>query len=445
MAAKKNRKDLKIRVEFRKNRGARTRKSDLTREVLRESFQEDELLREERVRGKGELWRQRTIRVKMEESEDSQLQEDGRCLSFSHGSRGEDLTPRLRVAENAKQGIVLRVHGLNTLVEDIASGVLYRCTVRRLLKTLSTSQRHVVVAGDTVVFRLTSGKTEAVSTEYSYIEKDLQEVSPYDESFGMEHLQEGVIERINARHGCLCRTSRGRMHTLVANIDQAILVASAACPGLKPNLLDRMIIMAEKMGVRPVLCINKVDLVEKLSLMPLLGVYARMGYDTLLVSTLTGEGIPRLRRILRQPGVRSVITGQSGVGKSSLLNAVEEGLNLRTCTVSEENEKGRHTTSAAELIKLTGGGYVVDTPGIRQFELWDVVPAEVAGYFRDIRPYASLCRFSDCTHTHEIDCAVKEAVEEGFVDERRYKNYCQIMTGNVESEKSADGSDDELE
>ncbi len=408
--AKKKGKSQKIRVDFRKNRAGRTRgDADLTRDVQQERFQEDETLKEERIRGKGAIFRQRTIHV-----EENAAGPAGETLLAK-----DALASQLRVAEDARPGVVLRVHGLNTLVEDAATGRLYRCAVRRLLRTLATSHRHVVVTGDSVLFR----PVDAESRDSEY--------APHDPDFTMETLPEGIIERVEARHGCLCRTSRGRLHTLVANIDQAILVASAAAPGLKPNLIDRMIIMTEKMGIRPVLCINKADLVDKTRLMPLLGMYARMGYASLLVSAVTGEGVPQLCQLLKQPGVRSVVTGQSGVGKSSLLNAVEPGLNLLTREVSEENEKGRHTTSAAQLIKLTGGGYVVDTPGIRQFELWDVVPAEVANFFRDIRPYCSLCRFPDCTHTHEIDCAVKEAVEENYIDARRYMNYCQIMAGDV--------------
>jgi ribosome biogenesis GTPase len=162
--------------------------------------------------------------------------------------------------------------------------------------------------------------------------------------------------------------------------------------------------------------------------MPLVGVYAQLGYDVLLVSATAGIGIDRLRDWLA--GAQSVVTGQSGVGKSSLLNAVEPGLDLRVQAVSGETQKGRHTTTTAELIPLSFGGYVVDTPGIRQFQLWDVIPEEVAGFFRDLRPYVSRCRFPDCTHTHEDNCAVKDAVADGWVDTRRYESYVQIRSGD---------------
>jgi ribosome biogenesis GTPase len=155
-----------------------------------------------------------------------------------------------------------------------------------------------------------------------------------------------------------------------------------------------------------------------------------MGYQVLLLSAKSGFGIPRLPRLLRDQ--ESVVVGQSGVGKSSLLNAVDESLHLRVEPVSRDTEKGRHTTTTAQLLPLAFGGYVVDTPGIRQFQLWDVIPEEVAGFYRDLRPYVNHCRFPDCTHTHEDDCAVKNAVADGRLDERRYKSYCGLFLGEMD-------------
>jgi ribosome biogenesis GTPase len=128
-------------------------------------------------------------------------------------------------------------------------------------------------------------------------------------------------------------------------------------------------------------------------------------------------------------GRESVVAGQSGVGKSSLLNAVDPDLQLPVMAVSEENEKGRHTTTVARLLPLCCGGYVVDTPGVRQFQLWDVIGEEMPGYYRDLRSYVSLCRFPDCTHTHEEACAVKDAVADGRLDKRRYESYCHLFSG----------------
>jgi ribosome biogenesis GTPase len=178
------------------------------------------------------------------------------------------------------------------------------------------------------------------------------------------------------------------------------------------------------------ICINKADLVDPASLEPLVGVFSQMGYPTLLVSARTGLNIDRLRRAVI--GRQSAVAGQSGVGKSSLLNAIEPGLHRRVAEVSRETQKGRHTTTSAQLVPLAAGGYVVDTPGLRQLQLWDVIPEEVAGYFRDLRPLVSRCRFPDCTHTHEEGCAVKEAVADDLLDERRYESYCHMFAGDLE-------------
>ncbi|HID75552.1 MAG TPA: ribosome small subunit-dependent GTPase A [Planctomycetaceae bacterium] len=373
-------KKRKIRAPFRKNRGDRPRRGDWRRRVDQEEIEADELPPEERISGKGELARRRTVVV--------------------HEGRQTEESPwpiELAVDESrCRRGRVLSVHGLLCRVES--DGEVYQCAVRRLLKSLATDQRHVVAVGDRVLFRPAEGS----------------------------ELREGIIERIEPRRGSLCRNIRGRRQVIVTNVDQVLIVTSAAEPRLKPNLIDRMLVAAEKAGIYPVICINKVDLVERTSLVPLMGVYSQMGYQVLLLSAETGFGIERLRRLLA--GRQSVVAGQSGVGKSSLLNAVDPQLSLPVAEVSVETQKGRHTTSTAQLLPLAGGGYVVDTPGIRQFELWDVIPEEVAGFYRDLRPYVSYCRFPDCTHTHETDCAVKSAVADGRVDERRYESYRHLVS-----------------
>jgi ribosome biogenesis GTPase len=369
----------KVRADFRKNREPRAREKKIGREFVDMESPAADVPLAERVSGKGEITRKRTL------AGAEIVEDDAGTLVLPEVDR---TTCRL--------GRVLRVQGLLSVVRDERGGT-FQCATRRLLKTLATDQRHVVAAGDVVWFR------------------------PEGEAAG-------IIERVEPRRGVVSRTSRGRQHVLVANVDQLIIVASAAEPRLKPNLIDRLLVTAERGGIRPVICINKIDLVEAADLMPLVGVYAQLGYEVLLLSALTGVGIARLRDALS--GEESVVSGQSGVGKSSLLNAVEPGLDLRVQTVSEETQKGRHTTSTADLIPLSFGGYVVDTPGIRQFQLWDVIPEEVAGFFRDLRPYVSRCRFPDCTHTHEVDCAVKDAVADGWIDARRYESYVQIRSGD---------------
>ena len=331
------------------------------------------------VSGKGHLSRKRTLAG-------AELAED---------ATGTIILPAVDKTV-CRQGKVLRVQGLVSIVQQ-EDGSQRQCATRRLLKTLHTDQRHVVAAGDNVWIR-PEGKNE------------------------------GIIERVEPRHGILSRTSRGRHHLLVTNVDQVLIVASAAEPRLKPNLIDRYLITAEKAGIEPILCINKVDLVDPAHLQPLVGIYSQLGYRVVLISVLNGCGIASLRTLLN--GRETAVTGQSGVGKSSLLNAIEPGLALRVQSVSGETQKGRHTTTTSELIPLSGGGFVVDTPGIRQFQLWDVIPEEVAGYFREIRPYVSHCRYPDCTHTHEEPCAVKDAVADGYLDVRRYESYLQIHEGD---------------
>lgn len=367
----------KFRTELRKKHESRVRPTDLTRDFQRDETTHDDVRQNERVSGKGDLTRKRTV-VGLETDHESGV------------GVARD------VHSDCLPGRVLSVHGLASVVHT-AGGKLYRCAVRRLLKSLSTDQRHVVAAGDNVWIR------------------------PEGDS-------EGFIERIEPRSSVLSRTSKKRQHVIVANIEQLVIVTSAAEPTIKPNLIDRYFLTAEKINVPAVLCVNKIDLIDPAELQPLMGVYGQLGYEVLFASATTGFGVDRMRQVLTNR--ESVVAGQSGVGKSSLLNMVEPGLGLRVSEVSEENQKGKHTTTTAQLLPLSFGGYVVDTPGIRQFQLWDVEPEEVAGFFRDIHPYANNCRFPDCSHTHEIGCAVKDAVADGRLDARRYESYCHIREGD---------------
>ena len=376
MAKKKQ----KIRADFRKNRGVRARRTDWTRQFDQHRFEEEDPQRQERISGKGELTRKRTV-----------------CGSELDTGDEPGFDVHLEVDQTAcRSGRVLSAHGLLSTVED-DNGDVYQCATRRLLKTLSTDQRHVVAAGDRVLFR------------------PVENTDP----------KEGIIERAEPRRGSICRTSRGRQQIIVTNVDQLLIVSSTAEPRLKPNLIDRLLVTAERSRVRPIVCINKIDQEEPAVVQPLVGVYSQMGYEVLVLSAKTGFGLERFRRVLT--GQESVVAGQSGVGKSSLLNAIDPDLGLRVQPISTGTLKGRHTTATARLLPLACGGYVVDTPGIRQFQLWDVISEEVAGFYRDLRPYVSLCRFPDCTHTHEDDCAVKNAVADGRLDERRYDSYCHLI------------------
>lgn len=375
-------KKKKIRVALRKNRSKPPRQRGWTRDFHEHGFAEEDTHREERVRAKGELSRRRTITL--EESGPAQGHEPAEM-------------PAVDVS-TCLPGRVLRVHGLySTVVTE--DGREYRCSVRRLLKTLATDKRNIVATGDRVWFLPASG-------------------------------DEGVIERIEPRHGLLTRASKGREHVLVANVDQLVIVMSLVEPELKPHLIDRYLASAEQGGIAPVICLNKADLVDPVPYQPLIGLYSQLGIPTLLTSAVTGLGIERLR--LRLRGRQTVFSGQSGVGKSSLLNAVQPGLGLRVREVSETTQKGRHTTTTAELVRLDFGGWVVDTPGLRQFQLWDILPEEVEGFFPEIRPFVPLCAYPDCTHTHEDRCAVKRAVERRLISWHRYESYLGMFTGSAE-------------
>ncbi|MDO4587629.1 MAG: ribosome small subunit-dependent GTPase A [Planctomycetia bacterium] len=392
MSAKKNKKETtsKIRVDFRKNRNERTRITNWTQKFQQNELQNDkeDLSNSERISGKGNLVRKRTI--------------IGTALNRENasGERGDfDILPKID-ANDCFEGRVIRVHGLYSYVED-SKGRLFTCATRRILKTISTDQRQIVVAGDRVLFR------------------DAQ----------LPERLEGIIERVEPRFGTLSRTSRNRKHIIVTNIDQAFIVASAAEPRLKPNLIDRFLVTCDRAGIKPIICINKIDLIDLASLQPLIGVYSQMGYSVIPTSVITGVGVERLKRLMN--GCQSVVVGQSGVGKSSLLNQIDPSLDLKIGKISAENQKGKHTTTTAELLKLTSGGYVVDTPGIRQFMLWDFIPEEVIGFYRDLRPYENLCRFPDCSHTHEDFCAVKDAIADGRLDLRRYESYLALRAGEM--------------
>lgn len=242
----------------------------------------------------------------------------------------------------------------------------------------------------------------------------------------------GLITDIHERRNKLSRRAAGhraeREHVIVANIDRAWGVQAVRLPNINPGFIDRFLVMAEIYEIPAGLVFNKVDLMrttDRDHIESLRALYAELGYPVHMTSATEGTGLEGFREALADK--INVVTGPSGVGKSTLLNAVEPGLEISTGAVSEKTSKGTHTTTHAALHALSGGGYVVDTPGIREFGILDLRPDELAFFFVEFLPYLNECRFDDCTHDHEPGCAIKDAVEAGEISERRYESYLNIL------------------
>jgi ribosome biogenesis GTPase len=212
---------------------------------------------------------------------------------------------------------------------------------------------------------------------------------------------------------------------IAANADQLLIVASWRDPIFWPELADRYLIAAERNNLSPILCLNKIDLAEDVTdYQAALRPYLTLGYRVLFTSALSGDGVSELRDEMR--GRTTVLAGLSGVGKSSLLSAVQPGLQLRSGEVSERSGEGQHITTQVNLFRLDVGGFVIDTPGIREFGLSGLRQAELARFYPEMVAVQGGCRFNDCSHLHEPGCAVQAAVRRGSVSATRYHNYQKI-------------------
>jgi len=245
---------------------------------------------------------------------------------------------------------------------------------------------------------------------------------------------EGMIESVEPRHTRFSRRQPGprgswKEDLVVANVDQVLIVFACADPMPHLRMLDRFLVVAEHNEVEAVVVANKVDLVGLEAARRIFGLYERVGYPLHLVSAREGIGVEELAE--RLIGRTSVVTGPSGVGKSTLLNAIQPGLRIETGVVSAAVGKGRHTTTSAELHALDapGHGYVADTPGLRELGLWQVPPTELAWCFPEMRLYLGGCAFNDCRHLAEPRCAVRAAVEAGTVPTERYDSYRRLRLG----------------
>ena len=234
-----------------------------------------------------------------------------------------------------------------------------------------------------------------------------------------------VVTEVEARSTTLTRRSPGehRPRVIAANVDQAVVVIAAVSPEPNPRLLDRLLVACHHAEIAPIVCVNKVDQGTE-AVETWIGDYQDVGYPVFFVSARTSRGMGNIKRAVA--GRTTLFCGPSGVGKSAILNAVHAGYRLREGSISEATGKGRHTTTTAQLLPLPGGGFVVDTPGIREFGLWDLGPDGLAACFPEFARLSSGCSYRECGHESEPDCAVRAAVEAGRLASRRYSSYLKL-------------------
>lgn len=300
-----------------------------------------------------------------------------------------------------QRGRVIRIRGAEYIVSGDRGDV--HCSLRGKFRLGESLEEVLPVVGDDVEYRI----------ERSTDDRGAR----------------GLIMGISPRRSIFVRSDpSGRMKFRVigANLDYVLIVVSVKSPVLKPRLVDRMIVSAERGGMEPVICVNKTDLARDMSTVyEEMKPYSEMGYCVVYCSALDGTGLDEIRELLR--GRTSMLVGPSGSGKTSIVNSLQPGLELRTGGVSGKTGKGRHTTSHFELHPLDTGGFLGDSPGVREFGVCRIEPVELAHYFRDFVPHLGACRFSTCTHSHEPECGIKEAVERGDISSSRYDSYLRIL------------------
>jgi ribosome biogenesis GTPase / thiamine phosphate phosphatase len=339
-------------------------------------------------------------------------------------------------------GVVLSgTHGIYDVHTD--DGIV-RCTLRGKLKK-EFARAHSAKAVGKMHPSQQRAKRLVSSTPSGHLERiekrdsSQQPLPPIRLSVGdyvkLRKLDEhtGLIEEILPRQSELARRDSGstekRMlqQTLLANLDQVIIVLAIAQPEPHFGLLDRYLVICEAAQVTSLICMNKTDLPHVAHVEEEAGLYQRLGYHVIWTSSQSGEGIEQLRALLKDH--TSLFTGPSGVGKSSLVNVLEPGMALRTGLVSDATGKGKHTTTGSQLYPLSGGGWLADSAGIRALAAWNVAPEDLATCFIDFRPYLDECLYGDCCHIEEEGCAIIQAVDDSCIDERRYRSYVRMYNG----------------
>ncbi|MBE6199529.1 MAG: ribosome small subunit-dependent GTPase A [Rikenellaceae bacterium] len=300
------------------------------------------------------------------------------------------------MAENIL-GLVLKSTG--SWYEVLADGVRYQCRIRGKLRLKGVRSTNPVVVGDWVRFES-------------------------DEQGGY------VISAIEPRRNYIIRRASNlskESHIIASNIDQALLVVTLFSPETAMEFVDRFLVTCEAYKVPVTILLAKIDLARQHpeAVEEFYSIYEKAGYRIIEISATEGEGVDEVRELLH--GKTTLLSGNSGVGKSTLVAAVEPGLDIKTGEISQSHHKGKHTTTFSTMYPLAEGGYIIDTPGIKGFGLIDIDDAELAHYFPEMMRYLPDCRFYNCSHTHEPGCAVVEAVKQGEIAYPRYESYLKIM------------------
>jgi ribosome biogenesis GTPase len=338
-------------------------------------------------------------------------------------------------------GVILSgTHGIYDV--HTADGIV-RCTLRGKLKKAFARAHSAKAVGKKRVTQQHANRLTS-STHFSQTERIEKRDSsaqslPTRLSVGdyvkLRKLDEhtGLIEEILPRQSELSRKDSGStekriiQQTLLANLDQVVVVFAVTQPEPHFGLLDRYLAICEAAQVAPLVCINKTDLPHSSRVEEDTDLYQQLGYRVIWTSSQNGKGIEQLRELLKNH--TSLFTGPSGVGKSSLVNVLEPGMALRTGLISDATGKGRHTTTGSQLYPLSGGGWLADSAGIRALAAWNIAPEDLAACFIDFRPYLDECLYGDCSHIEEEGCAIIQAVDDGHVDERRYRSYVRMYNG----------------